>query len=77
MTASAFAASLQRIGEVQAHLSGPLSVLLALVAAAAATSASSTDSGPDRCAWTWPIRCSDAANADAVIGPPATPVPAN
>jgi hypothetical protein len=36
MTASALAASLQRIGQVQAHLSGPLSVLLALLAAAAA-----------------------------------------
>jgi len=36
MTASALAASLQRISQVQAHLSGPLSVLLALAAAAAA-----------------------------------------
>jgi hypothetical protein len=36
MTASALAASLQRIGQVQAHLSGPVSVLLALIAAGAA-----------------------------------------
>jgi hypothetical protein len=44
MTASAFAASLQRIGQVQAHLSGPLSVLLAIVAAAAVF-----------VPWVWPI----------------------
>lgn len=44
MTASAFTASLQRIGQVQAHLSGPLSVLLALVAAAAAF-----------IPWLWPL----------------------
>jgi Peptidase M50B-like len=36
MTASALAASLQRIGQVQAHLPGPVSMLLALFAAAAA-----------------------------------------
>jgi hypothetical protein len=35
MTASALAASLQRIGEVQGHLSGPVSVLLAIVAVVA------------------------------------------
>jgi len=44
MTASALAASLQRIGQVQAHLSGPLSVLLALLAAAAAF-----------VPWVWPL----------------------
>jgi len=35
MTASALAASLERIGQIQAHLPGPVSVLLALVAAGA------------------------------------------
>jgi hypothetical protein len=44
MTASALAASLQRIGQVQAHLSAPVSVLLALVAAAAAF-----------VPWVWPL----------------------
>jgi hypothetical protein len=44
MTASALAASLQRIDQVQAHLSGPLSVLLALVACAAAF-----------VPWVWPL----------------------
>ena len=44
MTASALEASLQRIGQTQAHLSGPLSVLLAIVAAAAAF-----------VPWVWPV----------------------
>jgi hypothetical protein len=44
MTASALAASLQRIGEVQAHLSGPLSVLLAILAIGAAF-----------LRWLWPV----------------------
>ncbi len=44
MTASALAASLQRIGQIQGHLSAPLSVLLALVAAAAAF-----------VPWVWPL----------------------
>jgi hypothetical protein len=44
MTASALVASLQRIAQVQAHLSGPLSVLLAIVAAAAAF-----------VPWVWPL----------------------
>lgn len=44
MTASALAASLQRIGQVQAHLSGMMSVLLALLAAGAAF-----------VPWVWPL----------------------
>jgi hypothetical protein len=44
MTASALAASLQRIGQVQAHLSGPLSVLLAILAIGAAF-----------LRWLWPV----------------------
>jgi hypothetical protein len=44
MTASALAASLQRIGQVQAHLSGPLSVSLAILAIGAAF-----------LRWLWPV----------------------
>lgn len=44
MTASALAASLQRIGQVQPHLSGPLSVLLAILAIGAAF-----------LRWLWPV----------------------
>ncbi len=44
MTASALAASLHRIGQVQSHLSGPVSVLLALMAGAAAF-----------VPWVWPL----------------------
>lgn len=44
MTASALVASLQRIGQVQAHLSGPLSVLLAILAIGAAF-----------LRWLWPV----------------------
>jgi len=44
MTASALVASLQRIGQVQAHLPGPLSVLLAIVAIGAAF-----------LRWLWPV----------------------
>ncbi|HUB41828.1 MAG TPA: M50 family metallopeptidase [Streptosporangiaceae bacterium] len=44
MTASALAASLQRIGQVQAHLSGPWSVSLAILAIGAAF-----------LRWLWPV----------------------
>jgi Peptidase M50B-like len=44
MTASALVASLQRIGQVQAHLSGPLSVSLAILAIGAAF-----------LRWLWPV----------------------
>jgi hypothetical protein len=44
MTASALVASLQRIGQVQAHLSGPLSALLAILAIGAAF-----------LRWLWPV----------------------
>jgi len=44
MTASALVASLERIGQTQAHLPGPVSVLLALVAA-----------GATLVPWLWPV----------------------
>ena len=44
MTASALAASLQRIGQIQAHLSGPWSVSLAILAIGAAF-----------LPWLWPV----------------------